>query len=446
MRWLKRIGVVLLVVPLLAIVLPVSLNNYIPQVEQKISAQLNSKVTIKNMSFSMLPVPAFSLEQVTIGDGETILLGKWQLIPDFFASWKAGKIIATVHIDTLILKQQGLDGILRWARSNHSSHANSPIKIARIDLNKLSLKLDKPMLDKFDVQINMGENGAFKNATVNAQNGRLNVLIRYEAKRYQFSVKAEKWLLPIGPALRFDELQLKGWWLNNKANFNEVRAKLYGGSAIGKATLKWKKGLRIQGKIDVQNLELTQIAAMMSPESRVSGKLDAKTKFAAAATTADRMMTNLQLNMIFNVKKGVLHGVDIQKAASSLVKQDKAEGDTHFERLSGHLALAQSRYEFTQLNIVSGSMAASGRLAISAKQVLSGRINAHLKGLRSSSVPLNIGGTVTAPALYPTGGTMAGAALGTLLLGPGIGTSLGVKVGGWLEGVFSRKEVKKARK
>jgi hypothetical protein len=86
-------------------------------------------------------------------------------------------------------------------------------------------------------------------------------------------------------------------------------------------------------------------------------------------------------------------------------------------------------------------------VSISPKKELSGRINAQVKAVgTSANVPLNVGGTVDAPLLYPTGGTMAGAAVGTVMLGPGFGTSVGAKVGGWAEGLFGKKDEKKPEK
>ena len=86
-------------------------------------------------------------------------------------------------------------------------------------------------------------------------------------------------------------------------------------------------------------------------------------------------------------------------------------------------------------------------MSISPKKELSGRINAQVKAVgTSANVPLNVGGTVDAPLLYPTGGTMAGAAVGTVMLGPGFGTSVGAKVGGWAEGLFGKKDEKRPKK
>ncbi|MGZ8261427.1 MAG: hypothetical protein ACXWTU_00520 [Methylotenera sp.] len=41
---------------------------------------------------------------------------------------------------------------------------------------------------------------------------------------------------------------------------------------------------------------------------------------------------------------------------------------------------------------------------------------------------------------------MAGAAIGTVMLGPGVGTSVGAKVGGWVEGLFGKKDEKKSKR
>ena len=149
-------------------------------------------------------------------------------------------------------------------------------------------------------------------------------------------------------------------------------------------------------------------------------------------------MDTLHLETLFNVENGVVYGVDIQKAASSHSKQGSTGGETHFEQLAGHLVMERGSYSFTQLRITSGDLAVDGNVNISPKKELSGQVSAKLSAL--GTVPLNVSGTVDAPVLFPTGGTMAGAAVGTVILGPGLGTSLGAKVGGWVENLFGKKE------
>src|SRR6185369_2946401 len=97
---------------------------------------------------------------------------------------------------------------------------------------------------------------------------------------------------------------------------------------------------------------------------------------------------------------------------------------TRFEQLSGHVVRDRMAYKFGGLKIASGALAADGDVGISPRQELSGRVNAKVNALgTSATVALNVSGTVHSPMLLPTGGTMAGAAIGTAIL-PGIGTGV----------------------
>jgi hypothetical protein len=51
------------------------------------------------------------------------------------------------------------------------------------------------------------------------------------------------------------------------------------------------------------------------------------------------------------------------------------------------------------------------------------------------SVPLIVSGTLDKPLVYPSKAALAGAAVGTAILGPGLGTSLGSKAGSAVSGL-----------
>ncbi|PIX04342.1 MAG: AsmA family protein, partial [Gallionellales bacterium CG_4_8_14_3_um_filter_54_18] len=161
---------------------------------------------------------------------------------------------------------------------------------------------------------------------------------------------------------------------------------------------------------------------------------------------ADKFMAALRLDMPFSIENGVLRGVDIEQAATRLSKHGTTGGETRFETLSGHLVLQQRSYHFTQLRISSGSLAVDGAVNISPKKELAGRINARVNVMgASASVPLNVTGTVDDPTLLPTGAAMTGAAVGTVLLGPGLGTAVGVKVGDWVDNLFGAQNKPKKK-
>lgn len=451
MKWFKRILIAFLVLLAIALALPffISINDYIPQIEKEVSARLNEPVSIKSIKFTLLPSPYVTVDGIKVGDADGIMLGKLLVTPDIFSLLQPVKVIKSIEIDSVTLTQKAIDKILAYAKLDAAKSPQQPVRVESIRLKGVLVNFGKVSFGPFDARISLDSRGEPEDASVSSQDGKFRVLLKpdpSDKSSYLIDASAKAWKLPAGPALVFDELSIKGVVTRNDANFGVVSAKLYGGTAIGKTSVSWQKGLQLNGNLDISHMELQQVAAMLSPGIHVSGKLSAQPTFAASAASADQLVGALRLKTFFNVQNGALHGIDIQKAATSLVRQGTTGGETRFEQLSGHLVLAQRSYRFTQIRIASGSLAVDGQVTISPKKELSGRINAEVRALGvSTGVPLNVTGTIDTPVLYPTGGTMAGAAVGTVLMGPGFGTSVGAKVGGWAEGLFDKPETKKSK-
>ena len=450
MKWLKRILIALVLLLAIAVALPffISLNDYIPQIEKEVSAKLKEPVSIKSIRFTTLPLPHVTVDGITVGTTDDIKLSKVLITPDLFSLLQPTKVIKSIEIDSLTLTQKAIDEIPAWTKSDATASPQQPpaVRVESIHLNNVLASFGKTSLGPFDANLNLDSKGEPEDASITTQDGKLKALIKFDKSKYLIDVSAKSWTLPVGPTLVFDELIIKGVAPLNDANLSEVSAKLYGGTVTGKTAISWQKGLQLDGDFDVSHLELQKIAYMLSPGTHVSGKLSAKPVFSASAVSADQLMKALRLETLFNIQNGVLHGVDIQKAATNLIKQGASGGETRFDQLSGHLDMEHGGYRFTQLKIASGALAADGNVNISPQKALSGRINAQVKALgTSANVPLNVAGTIDAPLLYPTAGTMAGGAVGTVILGPGLGTSVGAKVGGWAENLFGKKAEKKPK-
>jgi uncharacterized protein involved in outer membrane biogenesis len=451
MKWLKRILVALAALLAIALALPyfIALDDYIPQVEKAASARLNQPVSVKHIRFSALPAPHVTVDGITIGTGSDLTVGKVLVIPDLFSLLRSTRVIKRIEIDSLSVTRKAIDNIPAWTKADsaQSPQAAPLVRVETIRFSNALVNLDKTSFGPLDGRLNLDDNGEVMEASIATRDGKLKAFIKPDGVKYLFEVSANSWTLPVGPPLLFDALTIKGVATPADARLGEVSAKLYGGTATGNATVNWRKGLQLAGSIDIRQMELKQVATLLSPATRASGKLDAKPIFSASAPSADQLMRTLRLEMRFEVQNGTLHGVDIEKAATRLFKQGTRGGETRFEQLSGHLLMERSGYRFTQLKIASGVLAADGNVNISAKKELSGRINAQVKALGTSTgVPLNVAGTLDTPLLYPTGATMAGAAAGTAVMGPGFGTTVGAKVGGWVEGLFDKKDPKRAKK
>ncbi len=439
MKWFKRILVALVL--LLAVALPffISLNDYIPQIEKAASDRLKEPVSIESIRFAALPLPHVMLNGITVGATSDVKLGKVRVIPDLFSLFQPTRVIKSIEIDTLILTQHAINKIPVWAHADKSPQQS--VRVESVRLNNAQVNFGKASFGPFDARVSLNSKGEPQDASITAQDGQLKVLIKFDGSKYQLDASAKSWTLPTGPTLVFDELLIKGVATLSELNLSAVSARLYGGMANGKATLSWQKGWRLNGNLDINQVEVQKIASMLSSRTRVSGKLSAKPVFSASAASADQLVKVLRLKTTFSVQNGVLQGVDIREAATQLSGQGTTGGETRFDALSGYLVMERGGYHFTQLKIASGALAVDGNVSISPKKALSGRINAQVKMMGArTSVPLNVAGTVEAPLLYPTAGTMTGAALGTVLLGPGIGTSVGVKAGVWAEGLFGKRE------
>ena len=448
MKWLKRILIALAVLLVIAVALPffISLNDYIPRIEKEVSTKLKEPVSIKSITFSALPLPHITIDRISVGKTDDIKVETVAVTPDLLSLLGSTTVIKSIEIHSLILTQKAIDKIPAWSKPDDTKPPQQPpqVRVESIRLVNALVRHDKASFGPFDARVSLNSKGEREKASITTRDGKLKALVTPDKSNYLIDASAKAWTLPFGPAVVFDELTVKGVATLNDASFSQVSAKLHGGTVSGKADVGWQKGLKLKGNFDVNQVELNKLVPLLSPGTNMSGKLTARPVFSASAADANQLMSATRLETLFNVQSGVLQGVDIQKAATSLIKQGATGGETRFEHLSGHLVIEHSSYRFTQLKIASGALAADGNVSISPKKELSGRINAQVKAVgTSANVPLNVAGTVDAPLLFPTGGTMAGAAVGTIILGPGIGTSVGAKIGGWAEGLFGKKEEKK---
>lgn len=446
MKWLKRVAALLAILIIALAVIPifVSIDDYRPEIEKKASAALKEPVRLKSLKLVGLPLPHAVINGIEVGKGADIKVGSVSITPDLWTLLTDTKIIRSVEIDGLVINQKALDKIPVWTRTDPKAQpAAFTVRVLSIRLENALLQLQKASFGPFDARITLTDAGAPERADISTRDGKLKAALTPSGKNFALDVQARGWRPPAGPPILFDELLIKGTATLNDANFSDVRAKMYGGTMAGKSVVSWQKGLQAQGDYTVAGIELRDLVPLFSPETRLSGRLTAKPVFSANAASADQLLKVLKLDTPFDIRDGVLQGIDIQKAATSLLTKDSS-GQTRFDTLSGHFAMDRGTQRITDLKVASGSLAADGHVTIAPNKELSGRINAQVKtGVGSAVVPLNVSGTVDAPMALPTGASMAGAAVGTAILGPGVGTSVGAKVGNWADSLFGGGKDKK---
>ena len=451
MKWLKVGGIVFGVLVLMLAMAPffISLDDYIPRIEQAIAAKIKEPVSIKTLRVGGLPLPHVTVDGIAIGKASDVTVGRVTVRPQLSSLLSDTKVIRSIEISGLVLTQKGIDKIPVWTKGDEKpgkakQPAGAPaVQIRSVKLDGAILKLEKATFGPFDAKVALNAANEPEQASIVARDGKLKALITPEKKHYVIDAKAKGWTLPVGPPILFDELLIKGVSTLKQASLNDVSARLYGGTVRGKAVIGWEKGFQLKGDAVVSQVELKSLVPLFAEGTRVSGQLDAKPVFSGNAASADKIGQVLRLETPFSVRNGVIYGVDLQKAATTLIKtKDSQGGETRFDELSGKLAMDGGTQRFTNLKIKTGTLGATGNVTISPKKELSGRINAELKNVKmtTASIPLDVSGTVESPVVFPTAAFLAGAAAGTAVLGPGLGTSVGATVGGWAESLFGKKK------
>jgi len=443
MKWLKIGGLALGGLILLLAVAPlfISLNDYVLVVEAQVSSKLGEPVKISGLRAGGLPLPHVTVDGIRIGKTGSITAAHVTITPDLWSLLGSTKIIRRIRIDQLVMTQKAIDKIPAWAKAEPVP-AGKPVpppavRVKSILLDNATVMLNKTPFGPFHGSVTLNDDNSLDLASIVTADGKLRALIKPERTFYRVEASAKDWTLPIGPAIRFNELVVNGVVTTKGTNLNDIRGKVYGGTLGGRLALSWQKGARLKGNASIHRVELRPLLRALDRPPSMSGKLNAKPLFWANAPRAGELLRALHLESPFDVQNGVLRGVDISKAATSVFRDKNPSAGTRFEHLSGHLVLDRGTRRLTQLNIASGSLSADGRVTISPEDQLSGRINANIGASESTaaSVPLNVSGTVASPILLPTAGAVAGAAVGTAVLGPA-GTAIGIAIGAKLEKLF----------
>jgi len=438
MKWLKRLAVLVFVLVLLLGAAPffISVDDYRPKIEQLLSERIKEPVRLKSLRLAGLPLPHLVIEGVEIGKAD-VKVGRIRVTPDLLSLLGDIKVIRSVDVSGLVINQNALDRLPLWiATDPKAKPADFTVLVRSVSLDDAMLKLQKNSFGPFDARVSISGSGQPERADITARDGKFKATVKPSGKKFNIEVNARDWRLPVGPPIRFEELLVKGVATMDGANLPEIKATLYGGTVTGQTTVGWQKGLQLKGAYAVSGLELRELVPMFSPGTRLSGRLTAKPVFSASAPNAEQLKNLMKLETPFDIRDGVYDGIDIQKAASSLITKDSS-GQTRFDVLSGHFAMERGTQRITGLKVSSGSLAADGNVTIAPNKALSGRVNAKVSvaGVASATVPLNISGTVDSPLALPTGASVTGAAIGTAIL-PGVGTAAGAKVGNWAEGLF----------
>lgn len=440
MKWPKRLFIILVVfVAVAGLPFLIPLNNYIPEIEKLAGERLHEQVKIGSLRILLVPLPHVRLQQVTVGAQQDIKIDAIKITPALTTLFGPIRVLRDIELDKVSIRQAILVSAPAWFKSEGGPQT---VKIETIGLNHVTLESPKMVLGPLSVKINMGDGSGLKNVQLTSDDGKLKMeAMPVSDSNFDLKLTARKWQLPMGPAIQFDTLDIAGAVNMERLRLKDIDGKLYGGTLNGTAELNWKSEWKLSGNLKGRRVALESLLPLLNAKARMSGQLNANAKFLMNAKNASQLADYPNIDGDFSVHKGVLHGFDLAKAAQPIMTKEVHGGQTEFDEFNGTFSITGKNIRLRKINITSGLLSASGDVDISPSKKLGGKVYVEVKrGVSLVSVPLKVSGTLQDPVLFPTGAAITGAAVGTAILGPGVGTSLGTKAADTLDNWFGDKK------
>ncbi|MDD4963497.1 MAG: AsmA family protein [Gallionella sp.] len=408
----------------------------LPDVETKVSFAADGKLekiwtTLdkQHLTATLLPQPQRHFAMQVDAKGWTT-----PLYPRLV--WDELHVAGVVSDQDLVATQlTGVMGDIHLSGSGRAEFAKRLLVFAQLDqldapVDQLLKLSDKTELATGSVHLSGKLQG--EGDTVTELKQRVQFVGEVSGKQLQIPVVVDQ------PGVLLDELHAQIQAQVDQIDLSVLDVSLYGGRLTGLA--KWSRlDQALQAEIQLENIEMQPLVAAMTNRVVLNGKLAGKGNVVMQLSAQVPFPANSSAEGDFHLKDGKLTQVDLVKAAQlSKSKQavDSSEG-TEFDDFTGEFKVDGGAYYFQKLDLSSGVLRAQGKMNVLSDKRITGGLDAYLKGtLGLVSIPLVISGTTDQPHVNPSGAFLAGAALGTALM-PGVGTVIGMKIGGLLNKIFS---------
>jgi len=311
-------------------------------------------------------------------------------------------------------------------------HGRMSVKGRRVEFQRLTVAAKSYFpraVGPYNLQLDLARNGRLVAAALQRPDGRLQFAAKPTRQGTRVKLKARDWVPPVGPRLKLDRMKMTGRLYDGSLQVAALKADLYGGTVLGSGSVAWGKSWNVELDSRVKAVELEPLLAVFG-KRLLAGRFYATGTTRLTAASAGALFERPAVKCDFLIRKGAVHKVDLEKAATNFSGDQVAGGRTEFDELSGHLAMRGGRAKVSGLRLTSSGFEAKGHVAVNAQDELDGEVDMGLSQVSAIvGVPMRVTGTTQEPSLRPTTEAIAGAAAGTALLGPGVGTAVGLKAG-----------------
>ena len=389
-----KIGAGLFVVVLLSLfvvpfVLP--MRGYANKLEKSLSLLLQQPVHIQQMSGRLLPTPRLVLNQLSIGDQKQVSVQQAQINFSVATLFADHKVIDYIDLQGLLIEGSALQSVTEWTQQI-AAVPQHPVR--RIQVSQGKIKAEGIVFSELGGLLDFNPQGKFVQAKLHSDANKFALEIKAEGdKKLQALITARNGALPLLPNWNFDELNAKGELSGDELSISDFDGRIAGGIIQGDAKINWRTGWQMQGKLIAKSITLQNINRLLE------GDMYGSARFKMKSNNLQKLTDSVFFEGDFEVKKGMLSGVDVVETARLRSPENMPGGRTHFEELNGDLSYANGIYHFKRIKMTSGALNANSAVEVK-NQELSGYVNAELT-MRAGmgTVALRVGGTTEAPTL-----------------------------------------------
>lgn len=430
----------LVIIALLILPFLVPTQSYLQKAERVASDKLGVPVTIAKGHLSFLPSPRLVAGGIVVGKSEEVTVEELVIVPTLSSLFSETKQI-DLKVSKPVVKKEAVAIISALSAQQSENAEAAAVNVRHIHVDELQLVWPDMPLPALNAEIALTETNQLDTAVIESLDGKLKADISPNGDKHLITVNVDKWTMPVGLHLLIDKARIEMHLEDKRLTIAKMDVALYGGKLAGEAVLSWQDSKKAtnwktNGRLTIENLSVKDPSRLMSQAVYLSGNLFGDGHFSATAKDSAQLAERLQGNFKFKINDGVLHGLDLVKVASLLLKQSQNGGQTQFDAFSGLLNVSGKQYHLRDLKISSGLLAATGQVKVKPNKELDGTVAVEVKhSISLVAIPLDVSGTVSKPVVLPSKAALAGAAAGTAILGPGVGTSLGIKAAGALDSV-----------
>ena len=431
---LSILGVVLLLI--LAVPF-IPAESYRDKINARLTELLGAEVMLGDITLTSLPVPGIRVSEVRLAsENHTIAtIQTMHIAPRLSSLMSSPREVRRIKVSGLQLNAAHADKVLSLIDS-HSTSASSdssdlpPLVIRRVSGEHNIVQLaNGQTLGPFSFEVQLSDNYQPRQMHFELEEQVLSIDLSPEGNDVRLNLQASDWQPTIGPPLSINSLKASGKLTDTRLLMENINLAAYGGQASGNLVLDWQETWKLDSRVQFQSIDLKQLLKTFKQDS-MGGNLAGKLTIRSASKQPSAIIDHTIVTGEAEVTNGHLYNTDLENAARALSSEWVTGGQTPFDSLSSRIHATTQKIQLSDLKLTSPLINAQGKLNIHRMDRLDGRITVGLNDPTGIvSMPLLVAGTFGEPWVRPTDEALAGATIGTTILGPGVGTAIGVKAG-----------------